>query len=159
MGLHCRKLSREKAAEVTDHYLDMMGLTDFRFSYPKELSGGMKQRVAVARAYAMNPSLLLMDEPFGALDAQTRAQLQSELLDIWEKEQKTCLFITHDVEEAVLLSQRVVIMSARPGRIKRIVDIDVPYPRTQKTKVDARFTELKNQIWEEVYLEYLEQRK
>lgn len=159
MGLHCRKLPKEEASQVTEHYLDMMGLTEFRSSYPKELSGGMKQRVAVARAYAMNPSLLLMDEPFGALDAQTRSQLQSELLDIWEKEQKTCLFITHDVEEAVLLSQRVVIMSARPGRIKRIVDIDVPYPRTQKTKLDPRFTELKNEIWEEVYQEYLDQRK
>ncbi len=159
MGLHCRHLPPKEAAEITSHYLNMMGLTDFRSSYPKELSGGMKQRVAVARAYAMNPSLLLMDEPFGALDAQTRAQLQSELLDIWEKEQKTCLFITHDVEEAVLLSQKVVIMSARPGRIKRIVDIDVPYPRTQKTKVDSRFTDLKNEIWEEVYMEYLEQRK
>ena len=136
-----------------------MDLTHFRFAYPKELAGGMKQGVAVVRADAMNPSLLLMDEPLGALDAQTRAQLQSELLDIWEKEQKTCLFITHDVEEAVLLSQRVVIMSARPGRIKRIVDIDVPYPRTQKTNVDARFTELKHQICEEVYLEYLEQTK
>lgn len=159
MGLHCRKLPKKEVAQITEHYLDMVGLTEFRSSYPKELSGGMKQRVAVARAYAMNPSLLLMDEPFGALDAQTRAQLQSELLDIWEKEQKTCLFITHDVEEAVLLSQQVVIMSARPGRIKKIVDIDVPYPRTQKTKLDPRFTDLKNQIWEEVYMEYLEQRK
>lgn len=159
MGLHCRKLPKDEALKVTDHYLEMMGLTEFRNSYPKELSGGMKQRVAVARAYAMNPALLLMDEPFGALDAQTRSQLQSELLDMWEKEQKTCLFITHDVEEAVLLSQKVVIMSARPGRIKRIVDIDMPYPRNQKTKLDPKFTQLKNDIWEEVYQEYLDQRK
>ncbi len=119
----------------------------------------MKQRVALARAYAMNPSLLLMDEPFGALDAQTRAQLQADLLELWEKENKTCFFITHDVEEAVLLAQRVVIMSARPGRINKIVDIDIPYPRTQETRLTNRFTELKNDIWATVYSEYLEERK
>src|SRR5699024_7592629 len=114
---------------------------------------------AVARAYAMNPQILLMDEPFGALDAQTRSQLQSELLEIWEKENKTCIFITHDVEEDVLLSQQVVIMSSRPGRIKKIVQIDMPYPRTQKTKMEPKFMEYKNEIWEEVYQEYLDQRK
>ena len=107
----------------------------------------------------MNPSLLLMDEPFGALDAQTRAQLQADLLELWEKENKTCFFITHDVEEAVLLAQRVVIMSARPGRINKIVDIDIPYPRTQETRLTNRFTELKNDIWATVYSEYLEERK
>lgn len=100
-----------------------------------------------------------MDEPFGALDAQTRAQLQTELLKTWEEEKKTCFFITHDVDEAVLLAQRVVIMSARPGRIKRIVDIDIPYPRDQGTKSDPRFMELKAEIWNEVYQEYLEVRK
>ena len=100
-----------------------------------------------------------MDEPFGALDAQTRAQLQADLLDIWEKENKTCFFITHDVEEAVLLAQRVVIMSARPGRINKIVDVDIPYPRTQQTRLSPRFTELKNDIWATVYNEYLEDRK
>ena len=108
------------------------------------------------RAYAMNPSLLLMDEPFGALDAQTRAQLQADLLELWEEENKTCFFITHDVEEAVLLAQRVIVMSARPGRINKIVDVDIPYPRTQKTRLSARFTELKNDIWATVYNEYLE---
>lgn len=134
----------------------MVALEDFLDSYPKELSGGMKQRVALARAYAMNPSLLLMDEPFGALDAQTRAQLQADLLELWEEENKTCFFITHDVEEAVLLAQRVIVMSARPGRINKIVDVDIPYPRTQKTRLSARFTELKNDIWATVYNEYLE---
>ena len=119
----------------------------------------MKQRVAIARAFAMNPQLLLLDEPFGALDAQTRAQLQSDLLDTWEQEQKTCFFITHDVEEAVLLAQRVVIMSSRPARIKRIVDIDIPYPRNQETKMEPRFIEIKNEIWSEVYTEYLAQKK
>ena len=100
-----------------------------------------------------------MDEPFGALDAQTRAQLQTELLKTWEEEKKTCFFITHDVDEAVLLAQRVVIMSARPGRIKRVVDIDIPYPRDQATKSDPHFMELKAEIWNEVYQEYLEVRK
>jgi NitT/TauT family transport system ATP-binding protein len=119
----------------------------------------MKQRVAIARAYAVNPSLLLMDEPFGALDAQTRTQLQTELLKTWEEEKKTCFFITHDVEEAILLATRVVVMSARPGRIKEIIDIDIPYPRNQETKMDPRFTELKNYIWNMVYKEYLEVQK
>ena len=120
---------------------------------------GMKQRVAIARAYAVNPSILLMDEPFGALDAQTRTQLQTELLETWEKEQKTCFFITHDVDEAIILAQKVIIMSARPGRIKEIVDINIPYPRTQETKMTPEFLELKNHIWSQVYQEYLEVRK
>lgn len=128
-------------------------------SYPKELSGGMKQRVAIARAYAADPEVLLMDEPFGALDAQTRTQLQSELLETWERDRKTCFFITHDVDEAIILAQRVIIMSARPGRIKDIVEIDIPYPRTQETKMTPRFLELKNHIWGPVYQEYLEVRK
>ena len=116
----------------------------------------MKQRVASARAYAVNPEVLLMDEPFGALDAQTRTQLQSELLKTWQEERKTCFFITHDVEEAIILAQRVVIMSARPGRIKEIVEIDIPYPRTQETRMDPTFIELKNFIWSRVNQEYLE---
>ena len=140
-------------------YLKMVDLEQFVHSYPKELSGGMKQRVAIARAYAAKPQVLLMDEPFGALDAQTRTQLQSELIETWEKEQKTCFFITHDVEEAIILATKVVIMSARPGRIKEVVDVDIPYPRTQKTKMTPRFLEIKNHIWAEVYKEYLEVRK
>ena len=140
-------------------YLKMVDLEQFAHSYPKELSGGMKQRVAIARAYAAKPQVLLMDEPFGALDAQTRTQLQSELIETWEKEQKTCFFITHDVEEAIILATKVVIMSARPGRIKEVVDVDIPYPRTQKTKMTPRFLEIKNHIWAEVYKEYLEVRK
>ncbi len=158
-GLRLKHLTRKEVAETADHYIEMVGLKDFRNSFPKELSGGMKQRVAIARAYAMQPKLLLMDEPFGALDAQTRTQLQSELLKTWEEERKTCFFITHDVDEAVILAQRVIIMSARPGRIKNIIDIDIPYPRTQETKLDPKFVELKNLIWSQVYNEYLEQRK
>ena len=158
-GLKLQGMPRERMEQVTEKYLRAVGLENFAHSYPKELSGGMKQRVAIARAYAVNPEVLLMDEPFGALDAQTRVQLQTELLETWEHEQKTCFFITHDVEEAIILAQRVVIMSARPGRVKDIVDIDIPYPRDQATKMSPRFLELKNDIWGQVYEEYLEVRK
>ncbi len=158
-GLKLQGKSKEECREIAEHYLKMVDLLQFADSYPKELSGGMKQRVAIARAYAVNPKVLLMDEPFGALDAQTRTQLQTELLETWEKEQKTCFFITHDVEEAIILAQRVIVMSARPGRIKDIIDINIPYPRTQEVKMTPEFLELKNKIWSEVYQEYLEVRK
>ena len=115
----------------------------------------MKQRVALARAYATNPEILLMDEPFGALDAQTRAQLQENLLSTWQQEKKTCFFITHDVDEAVLLATKVVIMSAGPGRIREIIPIDLAYPRNQETKLSERYNEIKNSIWNKVYKEYL----
>ena len=151
--------SAEEKAEMAAHYIGMVNLAGFEDSYPKELSGGMKQRVAIARGYALNSEVLLMDEPFGALDAQTRAQLQEELLHTWQEEKKTIVFITHDVEEAVLLSNRVVIMSARPGRIKEIVDIDLPFPRNQATKLDEGFIAYRNSIWDTVYKMYLEDRK
>jgi ABC-type nitrate/sulfonate/bicarbonate transport system, ATPase component len=157
--LDMKGIKGEEADKTVDKYIRMVGLENFRKHYPKELSGGMKQRVAIARAYAANPEVLLMDEPFGALDAQTRTQLQQELLDMWELESKTCFFITHDVDEAIILGQRVVIMSARPGRISRIVDVDIPYPRDQRTKMEPRYLELKNEIWDQVYKEYLEVRK
>ena len=158
-GLKLQGKSDKEAEEIALKYIKLVELQDFVQSYPKELSGGMKQRVAIARAYAAEPQVLLMDEPFGALDAQTRTQLQTELLKTWETEQKTCFFITHDVDEAIILGQKVVIMSARPGRIKEIVDIDIPYPRDQETKMSPRFLELKNYIWSQVYQEYLEVRK
>ena len=156
-GLKLQGKSDAEAKEIAMKYIKMVQLEDFVNHYPKELSGGMKQRVAIARAYAVKPEVLLMDEPFGALDAQTRTQLQTELLKTWESERKTCFFITHDVDEAIILAQRV--MSARPGRIKDIVDIDIPYPRDQETKMSPRFMELKNHIWSQVYQEYLEVRK
>lgn len=158
-GLRLKNLPKDEIEEIAMKYIRMVELEKFADSYPKELSGGMKQRVAIARAYAVNPQVLLMDEPFGALDAQTRTQLQTELLKTWEEESKTCFFITHDVEEAIILAQRVVIMSARPGRIKDIVEIDIPHPRTQETRMSPRFIELKNHIWSQVYQEYLEVRK
>ena len=159
-GLNLKKgMTDAEREETALKYIKMVGLEKFVNSYPKELSGGMKQRVAIARAYAVNPSLLLMDEPFGALDAQTRTQLQTELLKTWEEEKKTCFFITHDVEEAIILATKVIVMSARPGRIKRIIDINLPYPRTQDLKMQKEFLDLKAEIWGEVYQEYLEVRK
>ena len=158
-GLEMKRMPKDQAEEIAKKYIKAVGLEGFEHAYPKELSGGMRQRVAIARAYAADPEVLLLDEPFGALDAQTRVQLQSELLNTWEHEKKTCFFITHDVDEAIILAQRVIIMSARPGRIKKIVDIDIPYPRTQATKTDPRFLELKTEIWNEVYQEFLEVKK
>ena len=158
-GLKLKGMSEAEAKEVAMKYIKMVQLEDFVDSYPKELSGGMKQRVAIARAYAVQPEVLLMDEPFGALDAQTRTQLQSELIQTWQEEKKTCFFITHDVEEAIILATKVIVMSARPGRIKRIIDINLPYPRTQDLKMQKEFLDLKAQIWGEVYQEYLEVRR
>ena len=158
-GLKLNGKSDKEAEEIAMKYIKMVQLEDFVNSYPKELSGGMKQRVAIARAYAVQPEVLLMDEPFGALDAQTRTQLQAELIKTWQEEKKTCFFITHDVEEAIILGTRTIIMSARPGRIKKIVDIDLPYPRTQDLKMSKEFLDLKNEIWGEVYKEYLEVRQ
>ncbi len=158
-GLEMKGIKGKEAEDIAMKYIKMVDLEKFVDHYPKELSGGMKQRVAIARAYAANPEVLLMDEPFGALDAQTRTQLQQELLNTWEKERKTCFFITHDVDEALILGQRCIIMSARPGRIKDIVDITIPYPRDQATKMSKEFLDLKNYIWSQVYQEYLEVRK
>ena len=158
-GLKLKGMSDEEAEKIAMKYIKMVQLEDFIDSYPKELSGGMKQRVAIARAYAVQPEVLLMDEPFGALDAQTRTQLQAELITTWQEEKKTCFFITHDVEEAIILATKVIVMSARPGRIKSIIDINLPYPRTQDLKMTKEFLDLKNEIWGEVYQEYLEVRK
>ena len=158
-GLKLKGMSDEEAKKIAMKYIKMVELEDFVDSYPKELSGGMKQRVAIARAYAVQPEVLLMDEPFGALDAQTRTQLQSELIRTWQEEKKTCFFITHDVEEAIILATKVIVMSARPGRIKTIIDIDLPYPRTQEMKMEQQFLDLKARIWGEVYQDYLEVRQ
>ena len=152
-------MSKDEKRALSDRYIKMVNLEGFEDSYPKGLSGGMKQRVAIARGYAVAPEVLLMDEPFGALDAQTRAQLQEDLLKTWENERKTIMFITHDVEEAVLLATKVVIMSARPGQIKEIIPINLPYPRNQATKLDPEFQKYKNYIWDIVYKMYLEVRK
>ncbi len=138
--------NRKTPAEIDricDHFIDLVDLGDFKNSYPKELSGGMKQRVAIARSYAVHPQVLLMDEPFGALDAQTRHFMQESLLQILEKERKTVVFVTHGVEEAAFLSTRVVIMAARPGRIREVIAIDLPYPRDAATKTSPEFIKIR----------------
>lgn len=150
-GLKTAGLSAAECRERADHVIEMVGLTDFADALPKMLSGGMKQRCAIARAYAVNPSILLMDEPFGALDALTRVKLQEQLLDTWSQDKRTVMFITHDVDEAVFLANRVIVMAARPGRIYEIVDVDLPYPRTEEMRLSPEFAELRNRVWNAVY--------
>jgi NitT/TauT family transport system ATP-binding protein len=133
-GLEIRNVQREEREEAVDTYLSLVGLTEFAESYPYELSGGMRQRVAVARALAINPGILLMDEPFGALDAQTRNMMQRELLDIWQKTKKTIIFVTHSVDEAVFLADRIVVLTPRPGTIREVIPIDLPRPRDRTSE-------------------------
>jgi NitT/TauT family transport system ATP-binding protein len=131
------------------HYVQLVGLEGFERAYPRELSGGMKQRLEVARALAVNPDVLFLDEPFGALDSITRLQMRGELLRIWQAERKTILFVTHDIEESVQLADRVVVMTARPARIRRIVDIDISHPRDLSS---PRYIELRDSIFAEIGL-------
>jgi len=135
-GPQAKGLNKNECDRISKHYIDLVGLNGFENHYPKELSGGMKQRVGIARAYANSPKLLLMDEPFGALDAQTRNLMQGELLRIWEKEHISVLFVTHSVDEAVFLGDKVVVMSARPGKVKEIFDVKLPRPRI-RTSLEA----------------------
>ena len=144
-GLERSDRSAAERDRRVDEMLDLVGLTEFRDAYPKSLSGGMKQRVAIARALAVDPDLLLMDEPFGAVDAQTREMLQRELLDVWASTGKTVLFVTHDVAEAVTLADRVVVMAAEPGRVREVVDVDVERPRERG---DAAFAEYVGRVRE-----------
>jgi len=125
----------------------MVGLTGFERHYPHELSGGMKQRVGLARALATDPEVLLMDEPFASLDAQTRDLMQAELLQIWDQAKKTVIFVTHSIEEAAYLSDRVIVMTARPGRMKSIIKIDLPRPRDYEMRLSPKFNDIKLQIW------------
>ncbi|CAM3572667.1 ABC transporter ATP-binding protein [Isoptericola cucumis] len=150
-GLKVAGLGKAERREKAEHFIDLVGLGQFADALPKMLSGGMKQRCAIARAYAVDPSILLMDEPFGALDALTRVTLQEQLLDTWSREQRTVMFITHDVDEAVFLANRVVVMAARPGRIYDVVDVDLPYPRTEEVRLSPEFAALRNRVWRSVY--------
>ncbi len=134
---------RRRATEL----IQLVGLTGFERHYPHELSGGMKQRVGLARALATNPEILLMDEPFAALDAQTRDLMQAELLAVWERTRKTVLFVTHSIEEAAYLSDRVIVLSARPGRSKAEIDVRLPRPRDYEMRLSPEFNELKLAIW------------
>jgi NitT/TauT family transport system ATP-binding protein len=155
-GLKLAKKSRKETRETAAHFIELVGLTQFADALPKMLSGGMKQRCALARAYAVNPKLLLMDEPFGALDALTRVNLQGQLLQTWQSEKRTVMFITHDVDEAVFLANRVVVMAAKPGRIKEIIEVDLPYPRHVDLRLTPRFGELRNRVWSAVYSQELD---
>ena len=139
---------------ICEHYLGLMGLSDFSNSYPKHLSGGMRQRLAIARAYAVKPQFLLMDEPFGALDAQTRANMQNLLLKVLATEGKTVMLITHSVEEAIYLASRIVVVTARPARIKEIIDVPFPYPRDESIQELTEYTVLRSHVRELVMNEY-----
>jgi len=152
-GLREKGVARQRRGEVVGEWLGRIGLTGFEHHYPKQLSGGMQQRTAIARALANDPAILLLDEPFGALDNQTRALMQELLLGIWERERKTVLFVTHDIEEAIFLASRVVVMTARPGRIKADVAIDLPHPRHYTIKTSPEFSALKARLTEEIRVE------
>jgi ABC-type nitrate/sulfonate/bicarbonate transport system ATPase subunit len=149
-GLKLRKLPRAQQRERVSYYLDVVGLTQFANALPKQLSGGMKQRVAIARALANEPEVLLMDEPFGALDAQTKEQMQQFMLELWERTHVTIMMITHDVEEAIFLSQRVYVMSVRPGKIKAEIKIDLPEHRDLDIKLSPEFVDIKRQVLHEL---------
>lgn len=148
-GLETKGVGRKERRRIAQQYINLVGLAGFENRYPHELSGGMKQRIAIARSLAYDPEVLLMDEPFAALDAQTRETLQSELLRIWETTKKTIIFITHGIEEAVYLGQRVAVMTSRPGRIKQV--IEVPF-ESRTTEEDLRsnpeFVKIRHQIWD-----------
>jgi NitT/TauT family transport system ATP-binding protein len=143
-----KRFDKQVMRERTEHFVKLVGLTGFERHYPSELSGGMQQRVNLARALAADPKVLLMDEPFAALDAQTREFMQAELLKIWSEAQKTVLFITHQINEAIYLADRVVVMSARPGRVKDVFRIPFGRPRTLHLKRDPQFLEIEDAIWQ-----------
>ncbi len=147
-GLTIKGLPSEERARISQHYIKLVGLSGFEDVYPKELSGGMMQRVAIARALANDPEILLMDEPFGALDAQTRTIMQELLLRVWEESHKTILFVTHDIEEATFLGDRLFVMSARPGRIKEEVVVPIPRPRPLEVITTPPFMETKRRVLE-----------
>jgi NitT/TauT family transport system ATP-binding protein len=150
-GPSLRRVSTSERQRIAAHYISLVGLDHAADQLPKELSGGMKQRCAIARAYAARPRVLLMDEPFGALDALTKTTLQDQLLEAWRAEPRTIFFITHDVDEAVYLANRVVVMSARPGRIATVIDIGLPHPRTFGLRTRPEFNELRKRVWDAVH--------
>lgn len=140
--------SREQRQQTARKYIDMVGLSKFIDRHPHELSGGMQQRVGIARALALDPQILLMDEPFGALDAQTRELMQVELLRIWQDTGKTVVFVTHSVDEALFLSQRIVVMSSGPGMISKVIEVPFGFPRNEAIKKDPSYAEMRHDIWE-----------
>lgn len=147
-GLKMRGVEKTERYRQARHYLNLVGLDPYENYYPKHLSGGMMQRAAIARAWIMHPTVLLMDEPFGALDAMTRRELQAELLRWWIHEKQTIIFITHDMDEALFLGERVLIMGRHPGRVLKDVPIDFPYPRGPEIKVSSQFAEYERTLWD-----------
>jgi len=154
-GLREKAMPATRAAGIVAHYVDKVGLRGFENHYPKMLSGGMQQRTAIARALANEPRILLLDEPFGALDNQTRSLMQELLLSIWESERKTVLFVTHDIEEAIFMANRVIVMTARPGRIKAELAVPLSHPRHYTVKTSPEFSVLKAQLTEQIRVEAL----
>jgi NitT/TauT family transport system ATP-binding protein len=150
-GPSLRRVPRQERRETSAALLHEMGLTEFANAFPRELSGGMQQRVAIARALANDPKALLMDEPFGALDALTRASAQRFLTAVWQRHRRTIVFVTHDVEEAILLADRVVVMSPRPGRVREVIDVAIPRPRTPTMVTAPEFVEVKRRILELIF--------
>ena len=146
-GLKRRGMPAARRKEIVDYYVNEVGLAGFADNYAKQLSGGMMQRVAIARALANDPQILLMDEPFGALDSQTRLQMQQLLLGVWGNTKKTVLFVTHDIDEAILLGDRVYVMGAKPGRIKQILDVPIERPRSLDMVMERSFIDMKRQIF------------
>jgi NitT/TauT family transport system ATP-binding protein len=154
-GLKMKGLNRTERHKVAQHYIEMVGLKGFSNAYPKSLSGGMKQRVSIARVLANDPDVILLDEPFAALDAMTRQVLQEELVQIYEKSGKTVVFITHSIDEALMLSTRMIILSARPGRVACDIENDLPHPRNAGVQLSQRYNELKSRIWDTVQSEVM----
>jgi NitT/TauT family transport system ATP-binding protein len=152
-GLRERGTAEAERKKIAREWCQRVGLAGFEHHYPKQLSGGMQQRTAIARVLANDPKIMLLDEPFGALDNQTRSLMQETLLDIWERNTKTVMFVTHDIEESIFLASRVIVMSARPGRIKLDLKIDLPYPRHYTIKTSPEFSTLKAQLTEEIRVE------
>jgi NitT/TauT family transport system ATP-binding protein len=146
-----RHLPKRDRSEVARKFLDVVGLVDFAASYPFQLSGGMQQRVAIARALALRPSILLMDEPFGALDAQTRSLMQELLLSIWERDRLSVLFVTHDIDEAIFLADRICVLSTKPGRVRELIEVPLPRPRHFSQQVGHDFLELKQHVRELIH--------
>ncbi|MFC5496871.1 ABC transporter ATP-binding protein [Caenimonas terrae] len=148
-GLKIRGLPAARRQQVVDHFIEKVGLAAFRNAYPSQLSGGMRQRVSVARAFANEPEVLLMDEPFGALDEQTRLVLQDEILRLWSQHRCTVLFVTHNLDEAITLSDRIVVLSARPGRVRAVIPVELPRPRNViALRSNPRYGQLYQQLWD-----------
>jgi NitT/TauT family transport system ATP-binding protein len=149
-GLEAQRIPKQERRERVLKYLELVGLSGFTNYYPAQLSGGMQQRVGLARALAIEPDILLMDEPFGALDAMTRELMQNELMRIWSLEKRTAIFVTHDIEEAVFLADRIIVMSSRPGKIVEVVNVPFARPRDENLRISPEFSRLRGAIWEKL---------